>query len=58
MLNLKLVRTLHARARTQGDRVAMQREIDRLRNELAGLRAGVHEPLIQENTELTKQLAA
>lgn len=40
----------------QGDRIAMQREIERLRIELAGMRSGVTEPLVQANEELTTRL--
>ncbi|GLC72382.1 hypothetical protein PLESTF_001241600 [Pleodorina starrii] len=40
----------------QGDRIAMQREIERLRMELAGMRSGITEPLVQANEELTARL--
>ncbi|KAG2499154.1 hypothetical protein HYH03_002736 [Edaphochlamys debaryana] len=40
----------------QGDRLAMQREIERLRMELAGVRSGVTEPLVQANEELAAKL--
>ncbi|PNH12660.1 Kinesin-like protein KIF15 [Tetrabaena socialis] len=40
----------------QGDRLAMQREIERLRVELSGMRSGITEPLVQANEELTARL--
>ncbi len=40
----------------QGDRLAMQREIERLRMELASARSGTSEPLVQRNLELTGEL--
>ncbi|KXZ56379.1 hypothetical protein GPECTOR_1g336 [Gonium pectorale] len=40
----------------QGDRIAMQREIERLRMELASAHAGTNEPLLRANDELARQL--
>lgn len=42
----------------QGDRIAMQREIERLRMELASMRSGLTEPLVAANEELTAKLDA
>ncbi|GFR41403.1 hypothetical protein Agub_g2083 [Astrephomene gubernaculifera] len=42
----------------QGDRLAMQREIERLRMELASVRSGVAEPLVQANEELSSRLTS
>ncbi len=42
----------------QGDRIAMQREIERLRMELASMRSGLTEPLVAANEELTGKLDA